>query len=155
MLDVKKIKLIAYDFDGVMTDNRVIIGENGTEFVVVHRGDGMAINLIKQLNILQIIISTEKNNVVFNRAQKLDIDCYYDVGNKKDVLTKFCNKNNIHLSNVLFIGNDLNDFEVMSACGFRVCPSDAAEIIKNISNLILNKPGGNGCIRELYDYIIK
>jgi len=78
------IKLIAYDFDGVMTDNKVYVDQNGKETVQVNRADGMGVSEIKKLGIEQIIISTEKNPVVSARAKKLDIYCLQEIENKKD-----------------------------------------------------------------------
>ena len=82
----KKIKLIVYDFDGVMTNNKVYIDQNGNEMVAVNRADGLAIAEIKKIGIEQIIISTEKNKVVSVRARKLDIPCAQGIDNKKDYL---------------------------------------------------------------------
>lgn len=79
----QEIKLIVYDFDGVMTDNKVYIDQNGMESVQVNRGDGLGVSEIKKLGIKQIILSTEKNLVVAARAKKLKIDCLHGVNNKK------------------------------------------------------------------------
>lgn len=150
-----KIDLIVYDFDGVMTDNKVYVDQNGREMVQVNRSDGLAISEIKKLDIKQIIISTETNPVVSARAKKLKIFCLQGVENKKVALIDYCKKNDYQLQNVAYIGNDINDKEVMKIAGFKFCPSDSHESIKMISDLIFYTKGGGGVIRELLDLIKK
>ena len=147
------VRLIVYDFDGVMTDNKVYVDQNGREMVQVNRADGLGISEIKKLGFEQIIISTEKNPVVTARAEKLDIYCLQGIENKKDVLINFCKKNDINLKDVAYVGNDVNDKEVMEIVGYSFCPSDAYGSIKKISNHILDTKGGNGVVRELLDII--
>ena len=134
---IKKIKLIIYDFDGVMTNNKVFIDQNGNEMVQVSRADGLGISEIKKLGIKQIIISTEKNPVVSARAKKLKIPCRQGVNNKRKELIDYCKKNNFLLKNTAFVGNDINDLEVMEVSGITFCPSDAHDSIKQISNFVL------------------
>ena len=152
-MDLNKIKLLVYDFDGVMTDNKVYVDQNGNETVQVNRADGLGVSEIKKLGIVQIIISTEKNPVVSARAKKLGINCLQGIENKKIALMDYCNNNKIDLHNVAYIGNDINDKDVMEIVGITYCPADAHTTIKNISDNILNSRGGNGVIRELLDRI--
>lgn len=148
-------KLIAYDFDGVMTDNKVFIDQKGFESVKVNRADGLAISKIKKCGIKQIIISTEKNLVVSHRAKKLDIECFQNITNKKKALIKYCNIEKIKLEDVIFIGNDINDKEVMEVVGNSFCPNDSHPEIKKISTSVLSLNGGDGVIREFYDLLKK
>jgi len=148
-----KIKLIVYDFDGVMTDNKVYVDQNGIEMVQVNRADGLGVAEIKKLGIEQIIISTEKNPVVITRAKKLGIPCLQGIENKKMALFDYCKENDIDLKNVAYVGNDINDKNVMENTGLTFCPADAHEIIKNISDHVLRTKGGHGVIRELFDLI--
>jgi len=148
------IQLIVYDFDGVMTDNHVYVDQDGREMVRVNRADGLGISGIKKIGIQQIIISTEKNPVVSTRAKKLGIPCLQGIDNKKKALIDYCKKNDIDLRNVAYLGNDINDMEVMEIAGSTFCPADAHENIKGISDIILSKNGGNGVIRELLDFLI-
>ena len=85
--------LIVYDFDGVMTDNKVYVDQNGNESVCVNRADGLGVAEIKKFNIQQIIISTESNSVVSARASKLNIHCLQGISIKKDALMEYCRKN--------------------------------------------------------------
>ena len=149
------IKLLIYDFDGVMTDNKVYVDQNGNEMVQVNRADGLGVSEIKKLGIEQIIISTEKNPVVSARAKKLDIYCIQGIENKKDALKKYCQNNNIELKKVAYIGNDINDLEVMKSAGYSFCPADAHKSIKDISIFTLKSNGGEGVIREIFDFINK
>ena len=147
------LTLIVYDFDGVMTDNKVYVDQNGREMVQVSRADGLGVSEIKKLDIKQIIISTEKNLIVSVRAKKLGIYCLQGIENKKDVLINFCQKNDYDLEYVAYVGNDINDKEAMGIVGYSFCPVDAHGSIKEISNHILDTKGGNGVIRELLDII--
>ena len=148
-----KIDIIIYDFDGVMTNNKVYVDQLGNEMVQVNRADGLGVSEIKKLGIEQIIISTEKNLVVTTRAAKLNINCLQGIENKKESLQKYGSENNYDLQNVAFVGNDINDKEVMEIVGYSFCPVDAHGSIKEISNHILDTKGGNGVIRELLDFI--
>ena len=99
---IDKIKLIVYDFDGVMTGNKVYIDQNGNEMVQVNRADGLGVAEIKKMGIKQIIISTEKNPIVSARANKLDVPCLQGVANKKYALTDYCQKNDIQILQVAY-----------------------------------------------------
>ena len=147
------IKLIVYDFDGVMTNNKVYVDQNGNETVQVNRADGLGISEIKKLGIEQIIISTETNPVVSTRANKLGINCLQGIENKKAALIEYCKNNNFDLQNVAYVGNDINDKEVMEIAGTTYCPLDAHKSIQNISDNTLKTKGGDGIIREILDLI--
>lgn len=148
-----RISLCLYDFDGVMTDNKVIVREDGKESVVCNRSDGLAISILKKWGIRQAIISTEVNEVVAFRALKLGIPCIHGVSNKKEVVLQYCEQLDIDPQETLYIGNDLNDLEVMLIVGCPVCPNDAYKEIKEIAKLILPVGGGCGVIRELLNYL--
>jgi YrbI family 3-deoxy-D-manno-octulosonate 8-phosphate phosphatase len=149
----KTIKLIVYDFDGVMTDNKVYIDQNGNEMVQVSRADGLGVSEIIKLGIQQIIMSTEVNPVVTQRAIKLKIPCLQGLDNKKGALLDYSKKNDIDLKNIAYVGNDINDKDAMAIAGFSFCPNDSHESIKEIADHILPRNGGDGVIRELLDLI--
>ena len=152
---MKNIRLIALDFDGVLTDNRALIMENGTEAVFVNRSDGLAINILKGKGYKFIIISTEKNIVVEQRANKLCIPVISGVSDKKNILLKYCNNEDINLKDVFFIGNDINDVEVMKISGKAGCPNDAYESVKKHADIILKTNGGMGVVRELLELMLE
>ena len=151
-ISVQNVKLVALDFDGVLTDNKVLIDQEGKESAFANRADGLIISKLKQANLKIVVISTEKNPIVKHRCNKLGVQCHYGIDNKSLELKKICNEYKIDLKNVVFVGNDLNDKEVMKIVGYPICPSDAHEEIKNISSIILKTAGGDGILRELYNY---
>ncbi|MDA7679705.1 acylneuraminate cytidylyltransferase [bacterium] len=148
------ISLIVYDFDGVMTDNRAIQFQDGAEAVLVSRADGWGIRKIKEKGINQIILSTEQNSVVSERGKKLDIEVIQGSDDKKLDLLDYCARNKIDPIAVLYVGNDVNDLEVMKAVGCPVAPADAHPSVIAIAKYVAFAKGGEGVIRELSDYIV-
>ena len=136
-----------------MTDNSVLVDEDGKESVRVNRSDGLAIAELKKRGLIQIILSTEKNQVVTKRAQKLGIPCLQGLEDKKSALLDYCTESGINPEFCVFVGNEINDLEVMNSVGYPICPSDAHSKIISISRIVLNTKGGNGVIRELLDLI--
>lgn len=149
-----EIKMIIYDFDGVMTDNKVLVNEEGVEMVAVHRGDGLAIGMLREKGMTQMIVSTEHNKVVSQRANKLKIPVVQGVNDKAEAVIKICDEKNISLKHIMYIGNDLNDKEVMSIVGVRGCPADAEKEIVEISEWVSKRCGGDGVIRDLLDSLL-
>jgi 3-deoxy-D-manno-octulosonate 8-phosphate phosphatase (KDO 8-P phosphatase) len=150
---MNSIKLLVYDFDGVMTDNKVYVDQNGNEMVQVSRADGLGIAEIRKLGIQQMILSTETNSVVSARAEKLDLLCLQGIDNKAQALTDYCKNHHLGLSDVAYVGNDINDLEVMKLVGTTFCPADAHTSIKEISQFILSSKGGKGVSREIFDLL--
>ena len=149
-----KIEAVVFDFDGVMTNNKVYLSETGLESVRLDRGDGMGISMLKKLDIEIAVMSTEKNPVVTARCKKLSIECFQNLGNSKfESLKKWCKEKKIHLDNVIFMGNDINDIECLKNVGCSVVPSDAYEEVKRYAKIVLNNKGGEGVVRELCDII--
>ena len=147
------VKLLVYDFDGVMTDNKVFVDQHGNEMVQVSRADGLGIAEIRKLGIQQMILSTETNPVVSARAEKLDLFCLQGIDNKAQALVDYCENHQIALSAVAYVGNDINDMEVMKLVGATFCPADAHVSIKEISQYILESKGGEGVSREILDLL--
>lgn len=145
------IKLLVYDFDGVMTDNKVFVDMHGNELVQVSRADGLGIVEIRKLGIQQMILSSETNPVVSARAKKLDLFCLQGVKNKVQALTDYCKAHHISFTDVAYVGNDINDLDVMNLVGTTFCPADAHGSIKEISKCILSSKGGEGVSREILD----
>ena len=148
---MNSIKLLVYDFDGVMTDNKVYVDQNGNEMVQVSRADGLGIAEIRKLGIQQIILSTETNPVVSARAEKLDLFCLQGIDDKAQGLIDYCKNHHLGLGDVAYVGNDINDLEVMKLVGTTFCPADAHTSIKEISQYILESKGGDGVAREIFD----
>jgi len=150
----KDIDLIVYDFDGVMTDNRVIIFQDGNEAVIVNRSDGLAVECFRSLGIPQLILSTETNPVVKARAAKLHLEVIASCKDKKIALENYCSQKGYDLNRIMYVGNDLNDLEVMRIVGFPVAPADAHLEIRKVAKLTTQAKGGEGVIKELSDYLI-
>ena len=154
-MDFKEIKALVFDFDGVFTDNRVIVSENGKESVICNRSDGIGLEMLRSLGIPMTIISTEKNPVVAFRAKKLKLTVAHGVKNKIEKLEKFSSSVNVSYEHIAFVGNDINDTECMKKVGFPIAVSDAVDEIKLIAKHLLNRNGGNGAVRELCELIYK
>lgn len=149
----KKIKprLVVFDFDGVFTNNKVIVHQDGTESVVCDRGDGMRLEMLRRSGMPILIMSKEKNLVVSARAKKLKLECMQAIDNKLVELRKVCAKRKIALKDVLYVGNDINDLEVMKHVGFTACPADSHHSVLKISKIKLTRNGGDGAILELVE----
>ncbi|MBO6260778.1 MAG: HAD hydrolase family protein [Lachnospiraceae bacterium] len=145
----ENIELIVYDFDGVMTDNRVMVDQDGRESVMANRGDGYGVGMIRKLGIEQVILSTEVNPVVEMRAEKLKLEVIHGVSDKKETLVKFCSEKAVGLDKVMYIGNDLNDIDAMGCVGLKGAPKDAEPEILEIADWVSGKNGGYGVVREL------
>tara|TARA_B100000925_G_scaffold259129_1_gene214469 strand:- start:317 stop:769 length:453 start_codon:yes stop_codon:yes gene_type:complete len=146
-----KIKQIFYDFDGVMTNNQVLLSEDGTESVFVNRSDGLAVSYFKKIGIEQCIISTETNLVVSKRAEKLKIPCYQGISNKLEEIKKLLTNSDLHMDDVAYVGNDLNDLEVMQYLPNTFCPKDSHPEILKVAQHTLKSSGGEGVIMDLYN----
>ncbi len=151
--DLKSIRLIAFDFDGVFTDNKVLTNQDGSESVSCWRSDGIGISRIQQLGIIVIIISTESNPVVAKRALKLKIACYQSIEDKGSALLDICNKYNISINKSMFVGNDINDIPAFKIVGFPVGVLDSYDEINSYIKFKTNKSGGCGAVREICDLI--
>ena len=145
---IVKPSALVLDFDGVFTDNTFILNEDGKEAVACNRGDG---HVLQNLNIPVYVISEEKNPVARKRCEKLGIPCRI-TDNKLEVLKTVILTDD--LSNVVYVGNDLNDLECMKAC-YSVAPADAYEEILPYANYVLKNKGGQGAIREIAQLIQK
>jgi len=154
-IKAQDISLIVYDFDGVMTDNTVILSEDGKESVVVNRSDGLAVGLFREMSIRQLILSREKNPVVLARSRKLNIPVKQAVDNKELFLQNYCREENIPLTKVVYIGNDVNDVNVMRIVGFPLCPQDAYAEAKAAAKFVIPIDGGKGVVRCLMNHIIR
>ncbi len=155
---LEKIKLLILDVDGVMTDGGMYFTENGDQIKKYNTKDGMAIlHLTKNEFQVAIISSGFKSEMVKTRADLLGIQrCYVGRDPKIEVLNKYCEELNITLENVAIIGDDVNDMEIIKKVGFSASPSDAVNTVKSQVDVVLNKKGGDGCVREFIDaYLLK
>jgi len=152
---LKKIKFIVFDFDGVFTDNKVIVNEKGEEAVVCTRADGLGLEKLKSLGVETLILSTEKNRVVAQRAKKLKIKCITGCKNKMERLLAEIRKRKIPLSQVAYVGNDINDADCLKIVGLPIVVADAHKDVLPLAALITKLSGGNGAVREVCDLIYR
>ena len=151
---LNQIKAVIFDFDGVFTDNRVIVSTTGEEFVICDRGDGMGTNLLAAAGIKMLILSKEKNAVVTSRGKKLNIEVIQGCDDKLPELTKWLQKNNVDAQQAAYIGNDINDLECLRHVGVAVIPADAHHSVIDTATWILQHNGGRGAIREFADVLL-
>ena len=149
------IKAIVTDFDGVLTDNRVAVDQEGVESVVCNRGDGWGIDLLKEAGILVACVSTETNPVVAARCRKLDIPYWQGQQNKLAALTSFLSTHELELADCLYIGNDTNDLACLQSAGVAVVPGDAAPEAKAVAAWVTEAAGGEGVLREVARLLIQ
>tara|TARA_Y200000002_G_scaffold95724_1_gene77368 strand:- start:16233 stop:16745 length:513 start_codon:yes stop_codon:yes gene_type:complete len=154
-VDIKNIDVIFIDFDGVLTNNKVIVNENGSESVVCSRSDGLAFKVLNLIKIPTYIFSSEKNRVVEARAKKIKVPVIQNINDKKKEILNFSKEKKFDLNKTIYIGNDLNDLEAMNLCFYKICPSDSHKLIKKISDFVLKSKGGEGVIRELVEDVLK
>ena len=152
---IRRVRLVAFDFDGVFTDNMVYVFENGTEAVRCSRSDGIGLQKLKRAGMDTVIISTEPNPVVSARARKLNIDCVQDCQDKRGALEERTAKIGISLGQVAFVGNDINDLPCLTCVGLPIVVRDAHPDVVAVARYQTQKPGGHGAVREVCDLFEK
>ena len=148
---IRKIRMVAFDFDGVFTDNMVYVFQNGTEAVRCSRGDGMGLQKLKQLGIETVIISTEANPVVSARAEKLKMRCVQNCADKRAELERITQELGITLDEVAFVGNDINDRACLECVGLPIVVQDAHPDVLPLAKYRTQTAGGYGAVREICD----
>lgn len=154
----QRIKLFLSDIDGTLTDGGMYYSENGDELKKFNTRDGMGFRLLKEYGIKTGIITSENRVLNQRRAEKLNVD-YLKQGKsnqgKLDIVKDICKSIGIDIAEVAYIGDDINDLELLSAVGLAACPQDANPIVKSLSSIMVqSKKGGEGCVREFADFII-
>lgn len=153
-----KIKLLLTDVDGVLTDAGMYYSETGDELKKFNTHDGMGLQLIRDKGIKTGIITSEDTKLVERRFNKLKLDYLYQgkrEGGKLASVKEICSKEGLKLSEVAYIGDDVNCFELLSNVGLAACPANALDTIKNIPGIIqMKKKGGEGCVREFVEMIM-
>ncbi len=147
------IKLIAFDFDGVFTDNTVYVNQDGNETVRCWRSDGLGLARLGDIGVQAFIISTESNPVVSARARKLKLPCKQNVENKAAAILDTCRELGIDPVNVMFVGNDTNDIPAFKLVGIPVAVADANPEVSPYVLFRTEKSGGLGAVREICDLV--
>jgi N-acylneuraminate cytidylyltransferase len=152
---LRHVRLLALDFDGVMTDNRVIVLEDGREAVLCSRGDGMGMDLLRAAGLPVVVISKEGNPVVTARCNKLKLRCVQGVGEKLPVLEGIAGELGIGMDAVAFMGNDVNDLTCIRASGVGIAPVDSHPAVLREVDIVTSLPGGMGAVREVADLLVE
>ena len=152
---VGHIRLVAFDFDGVFTDNMVYVFEDGSEAVRCFRSDGIGLQKLTRMGIETVIISTESNPVVSARARKLKIQCVQDCEDKRAVLEDIAQRKGISLGEVAFVGNDINDLQCLTCVALPIVVQDAHPDVVPVALYQTKCPGGHGAVREVCDLFEK
>lgn len=155
LINLEELDALVFDFDGVLTDNRVLVDQSGKEFVYCSRGDGLAFDVLNNMAKPVYILSTEENSVVTARGKKLKVTVIQGVENKVTALKALAKKEQFSLAKVLYVGNDLNDYHAMNLCGYTACPGDSHDKIKRLSKITLKTNGGAGIVRELLEDVME
>lgn len=150
---LRTIELIVFDFDGVFTDNTVVVSEDGKESVKCWRSDGLGLSRLRELGVMLCVVSTEKNPVVAVRAKKLGLLCWHGVSDKALKVREIAYEWDISLEKTMFVGNDINDIPAFLEVGFPVAVADAYPDVDDYVLLKTTKKGGYGAVREICDLV--
>lgn len=153
-IEIPEIKMFLTDCDGCLTDGGMYYSEQGDELKKFNTRDGMGFALMRQKGIITGIVTSENVDLNRRRAEKLKLDIL-EVGCKDKVaaVKRICEEHGINLRNVCYVGDDINDLEVIKMVGFGCCPADAVLEVKEVAKYISKTKGGNGVIREIYNYV--
>lgn len=152
----KLIKTFVFDMDGVLTDGSVIVDSDNNWLRRMNIRDGYALQLAVRFGFRVMVISGSNSSYVHNRLNQLGItDVYMNVKNKEDFLKNIATEDDIDLKELLFMGDDIPDYECMKMAGLAACPSDAAVEIKEVASYISPFAGGDGCVRDVIEKVLK
>ncbi len=149
-----RVELLVLDFDGVLTDNRVWVDEDGREMVAANRSDSYGISMLRQAGVETIVISKETNLVVAARCRKMNVPFIQGEDDKASALKKVLAERKIEPSNTVYVGNDVNDLPCFPLVGWAVAVADALPEVKRQADYVLCQPGGHAAVREICDLIL-
>lgn len=149
-----RVAALAMDFDGVHTDNRVLVAQNGSESVWCNRSDGMGIEMLRKSGVPMVVLSKERNPVVEARCNKLQVACVQGVDDKLSALRQWAEREQIPAEQLVFLGNDVNDLECLRWAGCAVAVNDSHPEVLRGAHIVLDASGGNGAVRELCELIL-
>lgn len=152
---LRDIRLLVLDFDGVFTDNRVMVMQDGTEGVLCSRGDGMGLEMLRKSGMPIFVLSKEQNPVVAARCRKLKLECLHGIDDKLPELKKLAERMGVMKHQIAYVGNDTNDLGPMGWVGLPIAVADAHPEALAAARYVLSKPGGFGALRELCDLLIE
>lgn len=149
MVDYRKIKMIVLDVDGTMTNGSIYYNSNGEETKQFNVKDGLAVRIARAAGLDVAIITGRRSIMVEKRASELNISYVFTGAQKKlAALNQLLTETDVHYEEIYYIGDDLNDLQCMERVGLRGCPIDADERIKQICEIVADKQGGQGAVRD-------
>ncbi|MEQ8786847.1 MAG: acylneuraminate cytidylyltransferase [Pirellulaceae bacterium] len=149
------VEAVVFDFDGVFTDNRVVVDQDGRESVACSRGDGLGVELLRKSGVPALVLSKEPNRVVQQRCMKLQLPCLQGVDDKLPVLRDWAEANRIRLRHTVYMGNDVNDIDCLLNVGCGVAVADGHPLARQAARIVLAKDGGHGAVRELVELVLE
>ena len=153
---ISKIKVVLTDVDGVLTDGGMYYSNKGDIMKKFHARDGMGVTLLRKNQIPTIIVTKEQTEMVKQWSKRMKIKDLMDgIKNKELVLDKICKKYQITSNQIAFIGDDVNDINLLKKVGFSACPKDAMDQVKKICDYTCKTVGGKGAFRELVELVLK
>lgn len=153
---LKNINTFIFDYDGVLSDGSIITLNQGEAYRTTSVKDGYALQLAVKKGYRVAVISGAKADGMMNRLKALHItDIFLGIENKIKVYDQYLKDNNLKPEHVLFMGDDIPDYEIMMVAGLPTCPADAAEEIRSIAKYISHAPGGKGCARDVIEQVLK
>ena len=147
------VRLAVFDFDGVFTDNRVWVNQRGEEAVACSRADGFGLRRLEEVGVASLVLSSEVVPIAAARAGKLGVECIQGVEDKLGVLRAEAERRGVALAETAFVGNDVNDVGCLGAVGLPVVPADAWPEVVGLARWVLDRRGGEGCVREFCDAV--
>ncbi len=151
-----KVNTFVFDYDGVLSDGYVLINSNGDALRTANVKDGYAMQLAIKKNYRIVIISGGYSESMKLRLESLKItDIFLGVDKKIDVYNQYLEKHKLLPENILYMGDDIPDYEIMINAGVPTCPADAVEEIKRVATYISHQPGGHGCVRDVIEQVLK
>ena len=152
----RKIKLVAFDVDGVLTDGKIMYSSSGEELKSFNVRDGHAIKLAFRAGLEVAVITGRESPMVVRRCEELGIKLFYQgIKDKRAALVHLLEQTGLEASGIAYMGDDVVDIPVMKPAGLGCCPSDAAGEVCRIADLVTSAPGGGGAARELIFFILQ
>jgi len=148
------VRLLVLDFDGVLTDNRVVVSGDGSEAVFCHRGDGWGLRGLREAGLEVIVLSTEKHPVVTARCRKLEVACLQGLADKGETLRGLARERGLEPGAIAYVGNDGNDADCLRFAGVPIVVADAEEEVLPLARFVTRRPGGQGAVREIAGWIL-
>ena len=147
--NTKLPKILFTDFDGCLTDDCVWLNQDGDEFVMANRKDGLAVKRLKKLGIQVVIASTETNKVVLARGNKMGVEVLQGLADKAEEIEQYLNQKNLTWNDIWYIGNDVNDLGAIERANLSLCPADAVKKVRKTVDIVLKTNGGRGILSEI------